>query len=465
MYATLGAYALLVAVLVARHEPWFDEAQAWLLARDAEPVHLFLRQLHYEGSPGLWHALLMVPAKLGAPYWTMNAISALLGAVAVLLVVCCSPFPWPIKVLLPFSYFLFYQYAVVARNYSLLAPLLFLVAIVHPKRFERVYLYTGLLVLVANVSGHGAMIAGSLMAIHGVQTLRRWRSLPGPSRRAHVVAFGAFAAVAGFIAFQLLPIPADLDFPHGFPVTPDTLAGMGGAMIDGALGDHPVLTVAVLVVCVAYMARARTLAAYLLPTAAVVAFSTFAFRNVWHDGILFLLLMFGLWLAMAARPEPATARWQVVLLVAIVPLLALHVSWSARTFLYDVRSPYSGSRQLAAFLRDDPRARGAVVYGTGFASFAVMPYLEHNPFANYNDGKRPVYWPWSTRSSMLVDPGGIVARRPDLVVLTIKFPGSIEQPAHYPGYDVLALFPGHVWWKDAILEPDTYIVLERADRS
>lgn len=137
-----------------------------------------------------------------------------------LLVVCCSPFPRPIKVLLPFSYFVFYQYAVVARNCSLLAPLLFLIAVVHPKRFERVYLYTGLLILIANVSGHGAMLAGSLMAIHGVQALRRWRSLPGASRRAHVVAFGAFAVIATFMAFQLLPIPADPDFPHGFPSRP-----------------------------------------------------------------------------------------------------------------------------------------------------------------------------------------------------------------------------------------------------
>lgn len=236
-------------------------------------------------------------------------------------------------------------------------------------------------------------------------------------------------------------------------------------MIDGALGDHPVPTLAVLVVCVAYMARARTLAPYLLPTAAVVVFSTFAFRNVWHDGILLLLLVFGLWLAMAARPEPPTARWQVLLLVAIVPLLVLHVSWSVRSFMYDVRSPYLGSRQLAAFLQDDPRARGAVVHGTGFASFAVMPFLDHNPFANYNDGKRSVYRPWSTSSTMLVDPGGIVARGPDLVVLTIKFPGSAAQPAQYPGYEILASFPGRIWWKDAVLEPATYIVLERGDRS
>ena len=52
VYAGLTLYTLL------HHEPWRDEAQAWLLARDLGPVEL-LHQLPMEGTPGLWHFLLM----------------------------------------------------------------------------------------------------------------------------------------------------------------------------------------------------------------------------------------------------------------------------------------------------------------------------------------------------------------------------------------------------------------------
>ncbi len=69
------AWLLCVSVLAWRHEPWADEAQAWLIAKDSSVLNLFLNQLRYESTPGLWHLLLMPFAKLGAPYWTMAALS------------------------------------------------------------------------------------------------------------------------------------------------------------------------------------------------------------------------------------------------------------------------------------------------------------------------------------------------------------------------------------------------------
>ena len=47
-------YALVVVLMVLHHEPWADEAQAWLLARDASLWDLWTRLMHYEGSPGIW---------------------------------------------------------------------------------------------------------------------------------------------------------------------------------------------------------------------------------------------------------------------------------------------------------------------------------------------------------------------------------------------------------------------------
>jgi hypothetical protein len=62
LVGVLGVYTVAVAVLVTRHEPWFDEAQAWLLARDTAPLTLVTDALRYEGSPGLWHLTLTLTA-------------------------------------------------------------------------------------------------------------------------------------------------------------------------------------------------------------------------------------------------------------------------------------------------------------------------------------------------------------------------------------------------------------------
>ena len=50
------------------HEPFFDEAEAWQIARSASLRTLLLETTHYEGHPPLWHLILMPLAKAGAPY-------------------------------------------------------------------------------------------------------------------------------------------------------------------------------------------------------------------------------------------------------------------------------------------------------------------------------------------------------------------------------------------------------------
>src|SRR4051812_40575150 len=62
----LAAWCALVAWVLPLHEPWFDEAQAWLIARDATLWEI-LGRMSYEGSPPLWHLLLAPLAKAGAP--------------------------------------------------------------------------------------------------------------------------------------------------------------------------------------------------------------------------------------------------------------------------------------------------------------------------------------------------------------------------------------------------------------
>jgi hypothetical protein len=56
------------------HEPWRDEAQAWLISRDL-PILSIFRQMNYEGTPALWHIILVPFAKFGAPYIIENLIS------------------------------------------------------------------------------------------------------------------------------------------------------------------------------------------------------------------------------------------------------------------------------------------------------------------------------------------------------------------------------------------------------
>src|ERR1700728_3057080 len=90
-YIAGGAYALLVALTIHLHEPWADEAQSWLLGRDASLADLWGRLLHYEGTPALWQTLLHVLSRLGLSYSAYSYISGILGLVAVYLLLRYAP--------------------------------------------------------------------------------------------------------------------------------------------------------------------------------------------------------------------------------------------------------------------------------------------------------------------------------------------------------------------------------------
>lgn len=134
----LAAYVIVVGTVMCFHEPWFDEAQAWLIARDCSWREMILERPHYEGHPPLWWMMLAAPAKLGVPYEIgLKSINLTCATLMIWLLEFKTKLPEPFKVILPFSYFLCYQYGVTSRPYALMVAAMLLVAINWKTRDEK----------------------------------------------------------------------------------------------------------------------------------------------------------------------------------------------------------------------------------------------------------------------------------------------------------------------------------------
>ena len=129
---TLCLYAGLLAWAIPHHEPWADEAQAWQIARTLPPAQIF-HLLSYEGHPGLWYLCLWALSRLHVSYTGMRCFAAAIAFLGVAVLVTASPFPRFIKLLLPFTFYLAFQYAIVARSYVLVPLLIFLCAYFWPQ--------------------------------------------------------------------------------------------------------------------------------------------------------------------------------------------------------------------------------------------------------------------------------------------------------------------------------------------
>lgn len=117
-------YIAIIAIVMCFHEPWFDEAQSWLIARDSPIASIFSVRTHYEGHPPFWNLLLAIAAKNGVPYeFGIKGIQLICASLLGAWLIFKSPFKHAsslVTFLIPFTYFACFQYGVTSRPYALL---------------------------------------------------------------------------------------------------------------------------------------------------------------------------------------------------------------------------------------------------------------------------------------------------------------------------------------------------------
>ena len=451
------AYALVIVVTVLHHEPWADEAQAWLLARDASLGDLWLRLMHYEGSPGLWQTLLHGLVAMGVPYRAYNFVSALFGLAAVWMLIRYAPLPLPARVLLPFTYYFCYQYSVIARSYALVAPLLFATALLFKKAWQKPFLFTTLLCLIAGISVHGVVISGGIWLVAYGPYLFRWREMSGPERRRMLAAGVLYGLVV--LIFMLCAWPAkDVAFAEhrglaNLRYMPDVVK----ATLAGAFTGEWVTSLAVVGLSLPFLWRGGGWRFFIPVTATLLIFGTLVYAQLWHFGILFLVWLFAIWISgqQAKITKPT--------LIALGIVIACQCYWSAQAIYYDWGHAYSGSAQAAAYLRQAGTLPGSV-YAIGYPCTAIQPYFAANVYSNFHGGGAAAYWDWSQRNTAN-DPSALFSsRRRDQVLVGYK--NSAEQSRwakllRLLGYEETRHFEGDTFWQTGVFESESFDLYRR----
>ena len=162
-WTVFGLFAVFFILISVFHEPWFDEAQAWQIARCASLKEILLTIPHYEGHPPLWHLILAIPARLGVPFeWGLKTVGVLIAFAAAGLLIFRSGLPRAFRLCLPFSFFIFYQYGVIVRPYGLMLLLLLLLGQNMAGRAAHPWRFMALLAFLCLTSAYGIVIAGGI---------------------------------------------------------------------------------------------------------------------------------------------------------------------------------------------------------------------------------------------------------------------------------------------------------------
>ncbi len=482
----IGVYFLVVAVGIAHHEMWGDELQAWMLARDSGSVPELLHNMRYEGHPAAWHLLLFVISRFTRDPVAMQLLHLALATATVFVLVRWAPFSALQKILLAFGYFFIYEYAVISRGYVLGALALFVICAAFPSR-KRSYLPLAFpLVLLANTSAYGFLIAFAL----GAMLLAEW----GTDRHLRAEFAGArwdpwlalvLAVVGGIAAMvQLLP-PSDSHF-----FAPAVAARVGWSrwrvadslsavwsgyvpipllwtphrwdtnlLVDGGfwpLFAAGLLSAALLSAAVLLLVRTPyALLFFLLGSGGVVAFTYLVWGgNTRHYGHLFLVLLASLWIArispLPESPFPPFRAFRAYALRWANPwltlILVVQVIAGAILYLEDLRKPFSSAQRTADFIQRSGLGALPIAGSPSLPASALAGHLDREVF-NLDNGRFSTFVAWGIKGGKM-PPGGVVDRaRPLLTsttpMLLLALGDSLPQGARGPGVRLVAYFaPG-----------------------
>ncbi len=376
---TLIIYLLGVCTVSFFHEPWFDEAQAWAIARSGTIKEILFEIPHYEGHPPLWHLILAPFAKLGAPYeLSLAAVNIFFMTLAVAVLLFKSPFPKLIRCLLPFNFFLFYQYGVVSRPYCILVLAIFLAAVCYKNRNEHPVKYLLCLALMCAVHSYGIIIAGCLCIVWLIEIFTEYKK---SGKLADILKDRRCWLMFCLLIFAMLVMAA---------IVPDENVYLGGKMssetekkfdfscinilfcfvifsdsiitsffnyagVPSEIASQiPVIVVSILLVAlfVTITYRNKKLLTFLLPYGVLSIFGSFVYISPHHIGVITAFVIFVLWIIVDESGKVLLPEYMnkisakigkklkvIVKAIAFLPLL-IPIAWSCTSSYFDIRYPY-----------------------------------------------------------------------------------------------------------------------------
>ncbi len=393
------------------HELWKDEWQSWLVARDMPVMEMF-GFLYYEGHPALWYLYLKLFAGF-KQLFGIDSDSILIIAAHMLLVTITYyilftklRMPQWLKLLVGFTYFIFFEYAVVNRGYILIILFEFLILTNLESKQTRLWLLPLLIFLMCQTEVYGVIVAGSIVFYVFYQNNAfKFRSLKQEYFYTLLTSF-----LVGAILFTLSVFPRGHsdELAHAYNPTKQSIpTSAGKAFVGmlantfyiGSLDDVNVTGVTsggilISVLCLILLSLLFFRQKSLFVTYLFFLLSFFLFSSIFYSGgirqwgIGFVFFIFCLELLFFNRKAMNWFRAAIIL-----PILFFQMRYSYLAFLKDYNNPFSNAKEAAEFL-DQNVPDGAVILAINeFQCTPVVGYLNSKVYS-LPDGESFTYFRW-----------------------------------------------------------------------
>ena len=389
---TLSAIFLLLGGFIAwHHEMWRDEIQAWLIARDSfSPIEVLYHLNRGDGHPGLWHLCLYCLKQVTRSPVIMQPFHLIIACASVYLFVRFAPFTRLHKALFPFGYLVFYEYAIICRNYAIGVFLLFTFCCLFKGWKTRFPLLGFILLLLA----HTNVVA--LIVVIAIAVGLSWELIFTSNRPRNrdirvgfsLILFGIFTSIIqlkpsavgrfewndltrGIVDWQRFQDAVTILPKAFFPIPEVTLQFWNTYLLDRIPGAYAVkFVLAILILLFAVIVLSRKPAAlvmYLIGTLGLLAFFASYFGFIRHWGYLFILFLAAIWISRYCDDTALKRRgrgqfWRCLnqlslsasrsLNWVLILLLTIHLVGGVAAASLDYKHPFSEGKAVARFIKE-----------------------------------------------------------------------------------------------------------------
>ena len=371
------AMFIAIAVFVgSHHEHWADEAQSWLIARDNNIIGIF-RAIRYEGTPALWQLLLKFCIVLGMEYNQLYLLTTTLTVVGIIFLHKNENVPLAFKILLPYTYYIFFQYTIVARSYTLLFPILMMIVYLYPNKKEHLFKYGVLLTLLMNVSLHGFLLAGGFwleFLIEEIITSRKEnKKIEKDVKKFFIILTLLFICVAFYFCPASDCVASLVVLEKWYKVASGILFTSSDSIFFNILG---VIAFSIVVFKLIDITNTKEL----IRTSALLGLNlcwiTCIHSCSHHIGILFLIIIS---IAFLKNDLKTDKILYTLLLISVI----IQIYWGISSSINDIKYPYSAGDAVSEYLKEIGIEDKKII-AVDYWSVQVNPFFEKNIFANFD---------------------------------------------------------------------------------
>lgn len=357
------------------HEPWADEAQSWIIARDASVGEIIWDISRYEGTFPLWFLTLKFFISIGLRYEYIYIVPTIISSLGLFVFLKKVDAPKYVKVLLPFTYYVFFQYTVVSRSYCYLFLAFSWWASIYKDRLNKKLNYILSLIFMSFISLHGMIMS----LVFGITFLIE--IIKGKQIKKAIFPY-CLLGISWIVEVIILMPRSDLYMNvaalYSFK---SIIMSIIDTLVTGTNTFYIIYNWIVFIIFVVFAlhliwAKNKDI---LISLVSLIIFS-YAIRLVSHHlGIFFLLIIFGV----ICNYDDIKVKCKHFdkLFSAVLILYVIYAVW---TGINDINKPYSGAKEMAQYIA----LKGyneEEIYAFGYENVPIQAYFEEKIFANWDE--------------------------------------------------------------------------------